>query len=293
MNPNLLVAVDESPAARRALEMLAGHRSPAGTRVVALNVQARPIALWPEGGLDPGRIDAVLLEEGRRIAAAASAALAEKGFAAEPAARLGIPAGTILQEVDSRRADMLLMGTRGRGAVQGYALGSVALRVAHRSSVPMWLVRPDSRLPDELGRRLRVMLATDGSEVALRAARFLVAWRAWLGELDVHIAHVQLPLTWLEAVLPPHDDLIEQWSTRAAGAATQAAGELLASESIRSHLHFSAGEPAAELAHLAHDAGCDALVLGTRGLGAAHHALIGSVALKAAALAAMPVILVP
>jgi nucleotide-binding universal stress UspA family protein len=37
---------------------------------------------------------------------------------------------------------------------------------------------------------------------------------------------------------------------------------------------------------------CELLVLGSRGLGAAHHALIGSVALNAAALAAMPVMLV-
>jgi nucleotide-binding universal stress UspA family protein len=34
------------------------------------------------------------------------------------------------------------------------------------------------------------------------------------------------------------------------------------------------------------------MVLGTRGLGAAHHALIGSVALKAASLATVPVLLV-
>jgi nucleotide-binding universal stress UspA family protein len=34
------------------------------------------------------------------------------------------------------------------------------------------------------------------------------------------------------------------------------------------------------------------VALGTRGLGAAHHALIGSVALKAAALSPVPVLLV-
>jgi nucleotide-binding universal stress UspA family protein len=34
-------------------------------------------------------------------------------------------------------------------------------------------------------------------------------------------------------------------------------------------------------------------VVGTRGRGAAHHALIGSVALKSAALTAVPVLLVP
>jgi nucleotide-binding universal stress UspA family protein len=44
--------------------------------------------------------------------------------------------------------------------------------------------------------------------------------------------------------------------------------------------------------HLAAETGCELVVMGTRGLGAAHYALIGSVALKVAAHAAMPVILV-
>jgi nucleotide-binding universal stress UspA family protein len=35
------------------------------------------------------------------------------------------------------------------------------------------------------------------------------------------------------------------------------------------------------------------VALGTRGLGAAHHALVGSVALKAAAICDVPVLLVP
>ena len=39
--------------------------------------------------------------------------------------------------------------------------------------------------------------------------------------------------------------------------------------------------------------GSELIVMGTRGLGAVHHALIGSVALKVAHASAVPVILVP
>jgi len=185
----------------------------------------------------------------------------------------------------------VLMGTRGHGMVHGFAFGSVAMRVAHGGSVPVCLVQPQAKLPAQLGKRLRVLLALDGSEPAQRAARLLAGWRAWLGELDVQMVWVQQPLTYLETVMPPHDDVIGQWSTRAGEEATAPARELLKKAGIRHHLHLTVGEPAPEIVHLAASTGCELLVLGTRGRGAAHHALIGSVALNAAAHASIPVIL--
>jgi len=184
------------------------------------------------------------------------------------------------------------MGTRGHGMAHGFAFGSVAMRVAHGGPTPVCLVRPEARLPVDFGRRLRVMLALDGSEPALRAAQLLVAWRDWLGELDVQIVHVQEPLTLLEAILPPDRDLAEQWSTRAGKEASRDAREIFAKAGIRHHLHLGAGEPFREIALLAGQTQSELLVLGTRGRGAAHHALIGSVALKAAAASEVPVLLV-
>jgi hypothetical protein len=69
------------------------------------------------------------------------------------------------------------------------------MRVAHASPVPVWLVRPESKLPAKLGGSLRLLLAVHGSDHALRAASALVSWRPWLGELDVQIVYVQQPLT--------------------------------------------------------------------------------------------------
>jgi nucleotide-binding universal stress UspA family protein len=52
------------------------------------------------------------------------------------------------------------------------------------------------------------------------------------------------------------------------------------------------GDPALEVRTLAAQTASELIALGTRGLGAAHHALIGSVALKAAVLSPVPVMLV-
>jgi nucleotide-binding universal stress UspA family protein len=288
----LLLAFDGSPAALRAVELVAGY---AGERdalaVILLNVQKRPISLWPAPSTAVGAMEAALMEEGAAALEPALARLAAAGVPAQAEVRLGIPAQAILQEAKASGAQAMVMGTRGAGPLHGYALGSVALRVAHGGGAPVILVKPHDRLPAALGRRLRVMLAMDGSEPALRAARQLADWRGWLGELEVHLVHVQAPLTTLQAVLPPHDDLVAQWSAREGEQATQAARELLRAAGITQHLHLSAGDPALELRTLAAQGAVDLLALGTRGLGAAHHALVGSVALKAAAAVDIPVLL--
>ncbi len=205
----------------------------------------------------------------------------------------GAVADAILRKAAESGVDAVVMGTRGSGPLGGYALGSVALRVGQSGAVPTLLVKEDSRLPAAFGRRLKVLLATDGSGPSVRAAQLLAKWKGWLGALDVQIAHVQEPLTVLEAVLPPHDDVARQWSAAPGEAASKEARALFEREKISFHLHLSAGDPALEVAQLAAQTGSELLVLGTRGRGAALHALLGSVAMKAAAASAVPVLLVP
>lgn len=290
---NLLLPVDGSNSAARAIALVAGYRGQKSRLApVVLNVQSPPVMLWPEASLDAAAVERALLEAGRQVTEAAVRRLPELQPRPEQAVRLGLPASAILREAETRRSDLIVMGTRGHGMVHGFALGSVAMRVAHGGPTPVCLVRPETRLPVDFGRRLRVILALDGAAPALRAARLLVAWRDWLGELDVQIVHVQEPLTLLQAILPPDRDLVEQWSTKAAQEATQEARAIFAEAGIRHHLHLSAGEPFREIALLAGQTQSDLLVLGTRGRGAAHHALVGSVALKAAVASEVPVLLV-
>lgn len=294
MGVNLLLPFDGSPSAQRAADLVgayAGERS--ALSVVLLNVQARPFSLWPDASGAVGAIESALLEEGERILAAAAGRLRAAGIDTRAEVRLGLAAQAILHEARALEAEAIVMGTRGSGPVHGYALGSVALRVAHGGAAPVILVKPEDRLPGALGQRLRVLLAMDGSEPALRAAERLVQWRAWLGELEVHLVHVQRRLTFLEALLPPHDDLVRQWGTGDAERATQAARERLREAGVQHHLHLTAGDdPALEVRQLAAHTASELVALGTRGLGAAHHALVGSVALKAATAVPVPVLLV-
>jgi nucleotide-binding universal stress UspA family protein len=185
------------------------------------------------------------------------------------------------------------MGTRGRGGLQAFALGSVASRVAHGSKIPTILVRQNTRLPEEFGRRERVLVAVDGSQQAVNAAARLASWSDWLGTIAADVAHVHEQLTVLDAILPPHDDVLEQWSGRESEEATRGARNVFAATDIRHDVHGATGEPAARIARLAEELASDLIVMGTRGRGVAHHAFIGSVALKVAKLSPVPVALVP
>jgi len=289
----LALAFDGSPAAKRALELVAGYRGDrARLAVLAVNVRQSPVTLFPGMGIDPAALDAALAEAGHAALAPALERLAQAGIAARGEVRYGLPAPALLDAARASGAQAIVMGTRGHGALHGFALGSAATRVAHGGAAPALIVAPEAALPRALGERLRVLCALDGSAPALRALERVLAWRSWLGELEIHLAHVQAPFTLLEKLLPPHEDTLAQWRGDAGREATLGARERLERAGAAHELHIVSGDPAAEIARLARDTGCELLALGTRGRGAAHHALVGSVALKAAAASAVPALLV-
>ena len=59
--------------------------------------------------------------------------------------KIGNPVEEIIQEVDLKVYDMIIMGAHGHGAIAGAVMGSVSRRVVRRSTTPVLVVR----LPDE------------------------------------------------------------------------------------------------------------------------------------------------
>jgi nucleotide-binding universal stress UspA family protein len=293
VSETILLPVDGSEGANKAVELVAGYRGERGAIAISvLNVQEPPALAWPELAAYLQPIESELQAGGQAVVDRALPALRAAGLRVDASVRLGFPAEAILREAESKSATLIVMGTRGHGLLQGFAFGSVAMRVAHGSPIPVWLLHPQCKLPKEFGRKLRVLLAVDGAAPSIAAARRLASWQGWLGVLDVQMVFVQRPLSLAETLLPPHDDVVEQWSTRAAEAATVEARQILAKAGVAHHLHITVGDPAQEIAHLAGHTGAELVAVGTRGRGAAHHALIGSVALKTAARADVPVMLV-
>ncbi|MEO5631148.1 MAG: universal stress protein, partial [Nitrospiraceae bacterium] len=67
--------------------------------------------------------------------------LIQAGFTAEAVCQLGNPAGAIMKVASKHRADLIVMGAQGLGAIARFLLGSVSTRVVQHSSCSVLVVR--------------------------------------------------------------------------------------------------------------------------------------------------------
>jgi len=138
----LLVAIDESEQAQRILDKvieIAGVMPSAEIHV--LNVQAEPtvygeVSLY----LSEERAAQLVMEAGKRITDAAIERLRQEGVTAVGEAIIGDIAPAIAQRADALECNLIVMGTRGMGAVANLVLGSVATKVLHLTRRPVLLV---------------------------------------------------------------------------------------------------------------------------------------------------------
>jgi nucleotide-binding universal stress UspA family protein len=108
----------------------------AGVLVHLLNVQTPPVHTFPSKLVSPDLIDRELRREGAALLGQARAAAEAAGLAFECHVRIGQ-----LGDEIAACCDAIVMGTRGRGAVTGLLLGSVATRVVHVTKLPVTLVK--------------------------------------------------------------------------------------------------------------------------------------------------------
>ncbi|MFB6217874.1 MAG: universal stress protein [Halobacteriaceae archaeon] len=86
-------------------------------------------------------VGAMLREEGEEALAAVREAAEEGGVAVETELLEGTPAREIVAAAERTGADLVVMGTHGRGGIDRLLLGSVAERVVRTADVPVLTVR--------------------------------------------------------------------------------------------------------------------------------------------------------
>ena len=140
---------------------------------------------------------------------------------------------------------------------------------------------------------MKVLLATDGSKHALDAIESFVDRLAWFREPPaVELVHVHLPIPVGRAVAWAGKEAVERYYAEEADAALAPAKDLLARREIAFHAAKLVGEPGHEIVRHAEAAGCDLIVVGTRGHGAMANLVMGSVTTKVIALARVPVLVI-
>lgn len=141
--------------------------------------------------------------------------------------------------------------------------------------------------------RKRVLLAVDGSDDSQKAVYQVISMRRDLRDpaaIELHLVNVQPPVPGDASGFVVKQTL-EEFHKERSDAALASARVLLDAEDWRYQVHEKVGDPAPTIAALAGQLGCDLIVMGTRGLGAGAAALMGSVAQRVVAHAAVPVLL--
>jgi nucleotide-binding universal stress UspA family protein len=142
----ILVAVDGSPHAERALETAIALAKATDGRLAVMTVVPEPSA-WILGGsfaitIDLEQVREPLERQYRSMLDAASGKVPDT-IAHTTVVAHGAAGPEIVQQLRSGDHDVIVMGSRGRGAVSSIVLGSVSQHVLRESPVPV-LVTPAS-----------------------------------------------------------------------------------------------------------------------------------------------------
>lgn len=140
---NLLVAVDGSEHAERALAEAADFAKDAGASLTVVTVVPE-LSSWALAGpfAAPLNFDAVHkdLESAYREMLDEALAKVPEELHAQSVVLEGRPAQAIVEQVRSGGHDLVVIGSRGRNGVASALLGSVSREVLHSSPVPVLVV---------------------------------------------------------------------------------------------------------------------------------------------------------
>ena len=124
----IVVATDGSEQAGAALELGAQIALETGAQLCCVSVDDSLDKL----GIDPAP---------EQRAEAGARAAREFGLQADAVARVGPAAERILEVADERDADLIVVGSRGHGAIVGRLLGSVSMGLVRKSRRPVVVVK--------------------------------------------------------------------------------------------------------------------------------------------------------
>ncbi len=99
-----------------------------------------PIPTWL-GNRELERVAGVEVDKGMELLAPYVELLRRAGIQAEPEVMEGPAPRAILNVAQTRQADLIVIGSRGLGAVRGLLLGSVSERVVRLATCPVLIVR--------------------------------------------------------------------------------------------------------------------------------------------------------
>jgi nucleotide-binding universal stress UspA family protein len=279
----VLVATDGSAHAERAVSLVAAQPWPEGSVFRVVVADDGPLPSGEVAGGAPLVYDGYAggAEDPGSVASRATELLTRPGWSVTSEVLRGRAATVVVEEGQRFDADLIVVGSRGRGPLGSLALGSVSAEVVDHAGRPVLVARSDG----EVGPIGRIVMGDDGSPAAVRALAVLAEWSVFAGsQITVAcVAHVAAPLhsavapTMVRAVLADYHRSLEE-ARAARDRVCASAMETLETASRRATASPREGDPADEILAVAREHEADLIVVGSRGKTGLARLLLGSVA---------------
>lgn len=195
------------------------------------------------------------------------------------------PGWGIVKEAAARKADLVVLGSHGRSALEKFFLGSVAQKVAAEAHCPVRIARPRKHSDPPL----KVLVAVDGSSDS-QAAVHAVAMRNWPSTAEFRVVTVvdpklQTAVAWpsvgADQWMQPGDRSADEWVCRM----TEHSAQHLRDAGLKVETHVFDGDPKHVLLREAETWPANCIFLGARGLHHGDRLFLGSLASAVAARA--------
>jgi nucleotide-binding universal stress UspA family protein len=281
----ILLAIDSSPLSEAVVSEVEGRPWPAGTQICVLTVVDLFALTYSVGYLE-----SFMKSEdhaARLLVQEVAERLARRDLETTANVVEGYPAASIVEEAGKYGADFVFVGSHGHGGFVLFFLGSVARAVVENAGCSVEIVRqprndddhPDHHRTEEPRERMRILLATDGSDFSLRAAQS-IAERPWPDDTEFRIASV------VERVMPAANPWYaagavarrrDEVSAKNCEDAVSSAEQIVAQTGFKTETAVLDGNPKKRIVEDATEWGADLVVVGSHGRRGLTRYLLGSV----------------
>jgi nucleotide-binding universal stress UspA family protein len=134
----ILLAVDDSKFSEAAIQAVIAQYQPQGTEVRVLNVVDLAI---PIPTSDAAGFREESLKRGQEVVRRAEQTLNRAGFTAQTAVEEGYPKSKIIDQATHWNAELIVVGSHGRKALDRFLMGSVAEGIVRHAPCSVEIVR--------------------------------------------------------------------------------------------------------------------------------------------------------
>jgi nucleotide-binding universal stress UspA family protein len=136
------VGVDGSETSTKAAEVATEIARTWQAKLLIVTVVRPPEGWWGIGGAPPSpeALSTALVEGYEQVLSQTEDSLPLEGLDYETIQELGDPSSKLIEVVEDRGVDLVVIGRRGAGLAERIMLGSVADQLCHHSPVPVLVV---------------------------------------------------------------------------------------------------------------------------------------------------------